>query len=303
MGNANGKEEGGGDGAEEDGSNGETSVMQMQRPPPPPPPNSSRPAGRVGSTDTMQPVNNSSNPPHSPARSASPLLFAPQVPAAPLPRPDGFPLQLWRNEPQPVVVDQPSEKAIPVIITWNYGGNEVAVEGSWDNWQSRKLMQRTGKDHSILLVLPLGIYHYKFIVDGEWRYTPDLPFVADEMGSVCNVLDVNDYVPENPESVSEFEAPASPDSSYGHTYPSEEEFGKEPAVVPSQLHLTVLGMENPVEPASSSSSSPPSKPQHVVLNHLYIDKGWASKSLVGLGMTHRFESKYVTVVLYKPLER
>lgn len=52
-------------------------------------------------------------------------------------------------------------------------------------------MQRSGKDHSILMVLPSGIYHYKFIVDGEWRYIPDLPFVADEMGCVCNLLDVN----------------------------------------------------------------------------------------------------------------
>jgi hypothetical protein len=55
----------------------------------------------------------------------------------------------------------------------------------------RKLLQRSGKDHSVLLVLPSGIYHYKFYVDGEWRYIPDLPFVADEMGHVCNLLDVH----------------------------------------------------------------------------------------------------------------
>jgi hypothetical protein len=55
----------------------------------------------------------------------------------------------------------------------------------------RKMLQRSGKDHSILMVLPSGIYHYKFIVDGEWRYIPDHPFVADEMGHVCNLLDVH----------------------------------------------------------------------------------------------------------------
>lgn len=52
------------------------------------------------------------------------------------------------------------------------------------------MLQRSGKDHTVLLVLPSGIYHYKFIVDGEWRYIPELPFEADEAG-VCNVLDVN----------------------------------------------------------------------------------------------------------------
>lgn len=52
-------------------------------------------------------------------------------------------------------------------------------------------MQRAGKDHTILVVLPSGIYHYKFIVDGEYRYIPDLPSVADDVGGVCNLLDVN----------------------------------------------------------------------------------------------------------------
>jgi hypothetical protein len=28
-------------------------------------------------------------------------------------------------------------------------------------------------------------------VDGEWRYIPDLPVVTDEMGCVCNLLDVH----------------------------------------------------------------------------------------------------------------
>lgn len=56
---------------------------------------------------------------------------------------------------------------------------------------SRKKLQKSGKDHSILFVLPSGIYHYKVIVDGESKYIPDLPFVSDEMGNVCNILDVH----------------------------------------------------------------------------------------------------------------
>lgn len=109
---------------------------------------------------------------------------------------------------------------------------------------------------------------------------------------------IQDYVPENLDSAAEFEAPQSPDSTYGQSFPAEEDFAKEPAVVPPQLHLTVLGMENSDEASLSSS-----KPQHVVLNHLFIEKGWASQSVVALGVTHRFQSKYVTVCLYKPLKR
>ncbi|WCJ27545.1 SNF1-related protein kinase regulatory subunit beta-2 [Euphorbia peplus] len=218
------------------------------------------------------------------------------VPVAPLQRPPSQ-NQMWRNDPAPGLVEQGcGDGGIPTIISWNYGGNEVFVQGSWDNWLSRKLLHRSGKDHSILMVLPSGIYHYKFIVDGEWRYIPDLPCVTDQLGHVCNLLDVDDYVPENLESVAGFEGPGSPESSYDQSFPIEEDYGKEPLAVPQQLHLTVLGMEN-----SSEASS--SKPQHVVLNHVFIEKGWASQSLVALGLTHRFESKYVTVVLYKPLNR
>lgn len=105
-----------------------------------------------------------------------------------------------------------------------------------------------------------------------------------------------DNVPESLESIAEFEAPPSPDSSYSQALPSEEDFAKEPALVPPQLHVTVLGPEKSEEAASS-------RPQHVVLNHLFIEKGRAPQSVVALGLTHRFQSKYVTVVLYKPLKR
>lgn len=65
-------------------------------------------------------------------------------------------------------------------------------------------MQRSGKDFSILLVLPAGAYHYKFIVDGEYRYIPELPFIADETGHVCNLLDVNVCIHHNLGYVSDF---------------------------------------------------------------------------------------------------
>jgi 5'-AMP-activated protein kinase regulatory beta subunit len=45
---------------------------------------------------------------------------------------------MWQNE-SPEVGDegQPPEQGIPTIITWSYGGNDVDVEGSWDNFTSR----------------------------------------------------------------------------------------------------------------------------------------------------------------------
>ncbi|CAI9781327.1 unnamed protein product [Fraxinus pennsylvanica] len=79
-----------------------------------------------------------------------------------------------------------------------------------------------------------------------------------------------DYVPENLYSVAEFKAPQSPESSYSQTFPGDEDFAKDPVAAPPQLHLSVLDSENSNETASSST------PNHVVLNHLFIEKGWSS---------------------------
>jgi len=51
---------------------------------------------------------------------------------------------------------------------------------------------------------------YKFIVDGEWKYAADQTAMYDEQGNVNNVLEVQEYVPENLESLSSFDPPASP---------------------------------------------------------------------------------------------
>ncbi|KAH0896114.1 hypothetical protein HID58_045682 [Brassica napus] len=279
MGNANGKEDDAVSNVDADANGGDPSSRTRHGP------------GRP-SSDSM-----SSSPPGSPARSPSPFLFAPQVPVAPLQRTINAPPspnKIQWNQSQRVS-DHPEEQGIPIIITWNQGGNEVAVEGSWDNWRSRKKLEKSGKDHSILFVLPSGIYHYKVIVDGESKHIPELPFVSDEMGNVCNILDVHNFVPENPESIAEFEAPPSPDHSYGQTLPTAEDYTKDPLAVPPQLRLTLVD--------TSEETGKATKPQHVVLNHVFIEQGWSPQSIVALGLTHRFESKYITVVLYKPLTR
>lgn len=51
---------------------------------------------------------------------------------------------------------------------------------------------------------------YKFIVDGEWRYDPAQPAMYDEDNNVNNVLEVQEYVPENLDSLSDFDPPPSP---------------------------------------------------------------------------------------------
>ncbi|XP_020230736.1 SNF1-related protein kinase regulatory subunit beta-2 isoform X1 [Cajanus cajan] len=221
----------------------------------------------------------------------SPFIFTPQVPVLPLQRADEM------HVPSSGYADMYAEPGIPTMITWSYDGKEVAVEGSWDNWKTRMPLQRSGKDFAIMKLLPSGVYHYRFVVDGRKRYTPDSPWAQDDAGNAYNILDLQDYVPEDIESISSFEPPQSPDSSYDNSQLSSEDYGKEPPLVPPLLQMTVLNV-----PATNMEIQPPrSRPQHGVLNHLYTQKGKSIPSVVGLGTTHRFLAKYVTVVLYKSL--
>lgn len=221
MGNANGTESGG------EGSNHAAEA-------------------RVNSGDPM-----ASSPPHDhhPHQHRPPTLFSSQTPSVPLPKnevPSLFNMSRQNNS-RPAL-DSRLEQGIPTIITWSLGGDNVSVEGSWDGWRTRKSLQRSSKDHSILLVLPSGIYRYKFVVDGQVRYIPDLPCETDDMGHVCNLIDVNNYVPENLDGIAEFQVPGSPESSYNQTFPGDEEFAKDPMLVPPQL-------ENSKEPACSNHST------------------------------------------------
>ncbi|KAF9596148.1 hypothetical protein IFM89_007466 [Coptis chinensis] len=95
-----------------------------------------------------------------------------------------------------------------------------------------------------------------------------------------------------------FEVPTSPDSSYNNPYPGTEDEAREPPIVPVQLQQTLLSI-----PTGRDASGIVPPPQNVILNHLYIENRESPRSVVALGITHRFRSKFVTVVLYKPIQR
>lgn len=95
-----------------------------------------------------------------------------------------------------------------------------------------------------------------------------------------------------------FEVPRSPDSSYNNPYPGHEDEARDPPTVPPHLQHTLLSY-----PASRDTPGILPIPQNVILNHLYIENREAPRSVVALGITHRFRSKFVTVVLYKPIQR
>ncbi|KAL0411939.1 UNVERIFIED_CONTAM: SNF1-related protein kinase regulatory subunit beta-2 [Sesamum latifolium] len=54
------------------------------------------------------------------------------------------------------------------------GGEYMGYEHILDHNFYRKPLQKSGKDFTIMKVLPSGVYQYRFLVDGQRRYSPGL---------------------------------------------------------------------------------------------------------------------------------
>lgn len=82
---------------------------------------------------------------------------------------------------------------VPTVFKWEHGGRNVYITGTFNNWDRRIPMHRSGNDFSYVHNLKRGKHAFKFIVDDEWRFAPDQPTVADVEGRVSNFIDVSDF--------------------------------------------------------------------------------------------------------------
>lgn len=54
----------------------------------------------------------------------------------------------------------------------------------------REPLQNVGQSFVIVKTLPIGIYHYRFIVDGYLTHAPEFPSAPDDSGYAYNILDL-----------------------------------------------------------------------------------------------------------------
>jgi hypothetical protein len=78
---------------------------------------------------------------------------------------------------------------------WTHGGIKVLLIGSFTQWKDTIEMVQETAGFSCILNLPIGIHSYKFIVDGEWRYSPDQETITDSNGNVNNCIAVTSSIP------------------------------------------------------------------------------------------------------------
>lgn len=57
---------------------------------------------------------------------------------------------------------------MPTVIVWTHGGAHVELEGSFDSWTQRYTMQRSGKDFTLVKLLPPGVYQVRAVALHAW---------------------------------------------------------------------------------------------------------------------------------------
>lgn len=149
--------------------------------------------------------------------------------------------------------------SVQCVIRWSFGGNEVFIAGSFNSWKKQEEYKlfNSGHDHLISIELARGIHFYKFIVDGEWKYSIEYPYVLDGGGQINNYIDLTVY-----------EAP--PYSKKCDQIQHDQNFHQKP---PIELPLNV-----PLLPILLGKSRCPLEtsngihiPFHCISNHIYFD--------------------------------
>lgn len=75
---------------------------------------------------------------------------------------------------------------------WKYGGKEVLLAGSFTDWAPT--IQMVPRDHgneywrALVELDPTREWEFKFVVDGVWRCSLDLPTRTDSHGNTNNII-------------------------------------------------------------------------------------------------------------------
>ncbi|KAJ0400226.1 hypothetical protein ATCC90586_002825 [Pythium insidiosum] len=82
----------------------------------------------------------------------------------------------------------------PVRFVWSHACSSAGITGTFNNWGSQIALQRDDNEpkpaFSVTLYLPVGTHYFKYCVDGEWKYDPEVVFAPDEYGNLNNFVRV-----------------------------------------------------------------------------------------------------------------
>ena len=224
---------------------------------------------------------------------------------------------------------------INYLFTWNEGGNQVKITGSFCDWKIKFDMTKDPNDNIFKCQLPLEnkLYQFKFIIDNEWKCSNKYSIKEDNSGNLNNILDLTNYIEKKEETkkktsekkvikiekenIKETEINKNKikrkESIYSSQYPSND------SIIPLPLpnkryyqsfkldrysHQNNIGNKKYYEffQKYSFSDETSSKPifllGHINLNHLISSK---NKKMINIKncMSFRFREKACTFIYYK----
>jgi len=194
-------------------------------------------------------------------------------------------------------------KGLPTIFKFAGTAKEAYVCGTFSDWEKIPMV-KSQKDFVALVDLPVGEHQFKYFVDNEWTHDKTLPAVDNECGTKNNVITIQQ---DDFEAFSALDMDSKVTNTKHHRGP-EAEFGQEipglnsfeskpgPPILPPHLLQVILNKDTPL----SCEPTLLPEPNHVMINHLYALS--IKDGVMVISSTQRFRKKYVTTLLYKPIE-
>ena len=99
-------------------------------------------------------------------------------------------------------ISPPIDDRVQYKFVWKYGGNKVTITGTFlNNWTSFIEMVKNPDNNffEIIINLPRIKHQFKFVIDGNWRCSPDYPQINDGQGNTNNEIDLANYI--SPEQI------------------------------------------------------------------------------------------------------
>jgi len=194
-----------------------------------------------------------------------------------------------------------ASKGLPTIFKYPGTAKEAYVAGTFSQWEKIPMV-KSQKDFVALIDLPVGEHQFKYYVDNEWKLDKGIPSIDNEVGSENNVISIQQ---------DDFEAFAALDmdskvtrergtreTEFGQDIPGLNSFENKPGppILPPHLLQVILNKDTPL----SCEPTLLPEPNHVMINHLYALS--IKDGVMVISSTQRFRKKYVTTLLYKPIE-
>lgn len=158
-------------------------------------------------------------------------------------------------------------------------------------------MHRSGNDFNLIINLPRNsTQQYKFIVDGQWKFSNKVEHQADANGNVNNILDLRNFQPLD-ETSAILEDEVYEDSEFTSERITKDKFIEPPALPPIYRNI----------PIGKPISTYPSRavPHNSVINHLYcsiLKEVTSIKGCLVSGCVVRYKEKYTNVAYYTVLK-